>query len=119
MASISKPSRSLRRKTMPVPAAAGRIRRVTAAPLWSPMPLHSTGVRTVCSNGKLFQRNRLHRTEYQPMLYFCHTNRGFAHNPRLGKTELLLFFHRSDFGHGWVKQRIRRMDVVGDIQNNL
>src|ERR1041385_8485422 len=81
MASISKPSRSLRRKTMPVPAAAGRIRSVTAAPLWSPMPLHSTGARTVCSNGKLFQRNRLHRAGHQTVLYFCHTNSGFAHKP--------------------------------------
>src|ERR1041385_3999520 len=89
MASISKPSRSLRRKTMPVPAAAGRIRSVTAAPLCNPMPLHSTGARSVCSNGKLFQQNRLHCPEFRAVLFFYH---------RTVAIEELLLFDRIDLG---------------------
>src|SRR5271163_2630911 len=49
MASISKPSRSTRWKTIPLPGGAGRMRIETGAPLWSPTPLHSTAERTVCS----------------------------------------------------------------------
>src|SRR5215469_8296529 len=52
LASTVKPSRSTRRKTIPVPAAAGRIRSVTEAPLCSPTPRHSTGIRIVCSKLK-------------------------------------------------------------------
>jgi hypothetical protein len=33
----------------PDPAGAGRIRKLTGAPLCSPTPLHSIGVRIVCS----------------------------------------------------------------------
>src|SRR5260370_28527693 len=70
MASIPKPSRSTRRKPMPVPACAGRIRRATCVPLCKPTPKHPTGVRTVCSNGKLFQMKRLHRHHQAEVLFF-------------------------------------------------
>src|SRR5512140_1289635 len=110
MASISKPSKSLRRKTIPVPAGAGRILRVTLAPLCKPTPLHSTGARTVCSNGKLFQLNRLHRTGNQAMLYVCH---GIV-----ARVELLVLYG-VDFGHCGIEKRVSRVDVVGHIQDNL
>src|SRR6478609_5982510 len=116
MASISKSSRSLRRKTMPVPAAAGSIRRVTLAPLCSPMPLHSTGARTVCSNGKLFQLNRLHRQQLWPMLYFYNK---IVVLPTSSWLIRLLLFYWIDFSHAGVEQRVRGMNVIGDIQDNL
>ena len=46
---ISKLSRSVRRSTIPEPAAAGTRRIVTGAPLYSPIPLNSTLLLIVCS----------------------------------------------------------------------
>src|SRR6202008_1586612 len=48
-ASISKPSRSVRRKTMPVPDGAGNMRIDTGAPLCRPTPLQDAAARIVCS----------------------------------------------------------------------
>src|SRR5260370_35712364 len=62
-ASIAKRSRSTGGNPTPVPAGAGKIRRLTGAPLCKPTPRQPTGVRTVCSKGKLFQMKRLHRIE--------------------------------------------------------
>src|SRR5260370_21772882 len=70
MASTSNPSRSTRRKTIPVPAAAGSTRRFTGAPLCNPTPWHCTGVRIVCSNDKWFRLNRLHPFADLAVLFF-------------------------------------------------
>src|SRR5260370_40784050 len=70
MASTSNPSRSTRRKTIPVPAAAGSTRRFTGAPLCNPTPWHCTGVRIVCSNDKWFRLNRLHPFAELRVLFF-------------------------------------------------
>src|SRR5258707_12670135 len=70
MASTSNPSRSTRRKTIPVPAAAGSTRSFTGAPLCNPTPWHCTGVRIVCSNDKWFRLNRLHPFADLAVLFF-------------------------------------------------
>src|SRR5260221_3761882 len=99
MAKISNPSRAVRRKTMPVPAGAGRIRRFTGAPLWSPTPEHPTAIRTVCSNGKLFQMNRLHRLHETGVLFSY--NRPWQRRNYL--TRLILAALGSNrFAEGWV-----------------
>src|SRR5882724_9619979 len=108
MASISKPSRSTRRKTIPVPAGAGRIRSATWVPLWRPTPTHPTVARTVCSNGKLFQMNRLHRLFQAEVLFFYN---------RLWPRRNLL--NRIDLGPGRVKQPRWRMVVVSNTEVDL
>jgi hypothetical protein len=45
--------RSVRRKTIPVPAWAGTMRSVTGAPLCRPTPVHSAAARIVCSKATL------------------------------------------------------------------
>src|SRR4029077_8753623 len=57
LASIAKSSKSVRWNTIPVPAGAGRIRRLTGAPLWRPTPVQATAVRIVCScvKGKAYK----------------------------------------------------------------
>lgn len=87
------------------------MRRLTAAPLCNPTPRQLTGARSVCSEGKLFQMNRLHPEAEQLLLFFCHRN--------VVKWKLLLLLVVLVVDELGSEVGIRGTRVVGDIGNGL